>query len=116
MKLIVRLLINAVALWAAAQFVTGIDLTGDIGGILFVAILFGIVNALIKPLVKLLSLPLTLITLGLFTLVINAFMLQLTAWLSSNLTVSGFVPALGGAIVISIVSWLLSTFLGDDDK
>ena len=115
MKLLIRLLINAVALWAAAQLVTGIDLTGDVGGILFVAILFGLVNALIKPLVKLLSLPLTLGTLGLFTLVINALMLQLTARLSSNLTVAGFMPALGGAVVISIVSWLLSSFVGDDE-
>lgn len=115
MKLIIRLLINVAALWVAAQLVTGIDLTGSIGGILLVAVLFGIVNAVIKPLVKLLSLPLNLVTLGLFTLVINALMLQLTAWLSSSLTISGFMPALWGAIVISIVSWILSAFLGDDD-
>jgi len=88
-----------------------------VGGILIVALIFGVINALVKPIVKLLSLPVLILTLGLFTLVINALLLWLTASLSSNLTVSGFWPAFWGAIIISLVSSLLSMFVSDkDDK
>ncbi len=116
MKLIIRLVINAVALWAAAQLVSGIHLTGEIGGILIVALIFGLINAIIGPILKILSLPFILVTLGLFTLVINGLLLWLTAWLSSNLDVSNFGAAFWGALVISLVSWVLSAFLKDDDK
>ena len=116
MKLLIRLIINAIALYAAAQLVNGIELTGQIGGILFVALIFGIVNAILGPILKILSFPFILVTLGLFTLVINGLLLWLTASLSSNLSVSGFWAAFWGALVVSIVSWFLSTFLKDDDK
>jgi putative membrane protein len=114
-KLIIRIVINAVAIWLAAQIVSGVTLTNDIVGILLVAIIFGLINGLIKPLVKLLSLPLLVLTLGLFTLVINALLLWLTAWISSYLTIDGFFPALWASIIISLVSWLLSMFLDDKD-
>ncbi len=116
MKLIIRLIINAVALWAAAQLVSGIQLTGEIGGILIVALIFGLINAILGPILKILSLPFILVTLGFFTLVINGFLLWLTASLSSNLSVEGFGAAFWGALVISIVSWVLSAILKDDDK
>ena len=114
-KLIIRLLINAIALWLAAKLVTGIDLVGGAGSILLVAVVFGLVNAVLKPIVKLLSLPMIIVTLGLFTLVINGLLLLLTARLTEGLTVDGFGAAVVGSIVISIASMLLSVFLSDDD-
>ncbi len=114
MNLVIRLLINAVALYAAAYVVNGINLTGSWIQIAIVALIFGVVNAIIKPITKLISLPFILITLGLFTLVVNALMLWLTSGLSGALSVDGFGPAFWGAIVVSIVSWLLSSFLKDD--
>ncbi|MEX1258122.1 MAG: phage holin family protein, partial [Gemmatimonadota bacterium] len=78
-NLVIRLFVNAVALWVAAQLVSGIQLTGDFWPIILVAAVFGLVNALIKPVALLLSLPFLIITLGLFTIVINALMLMLTA-------------------------------------
>lgn len=113
-KLIVRLLINAVALWVAASIVSGISLSESLVEVLIVALIFGLINALIKPILKILSFPLIIITLGLFTLVINAFLLLLTDWLSVALEVDGFWSAVLGAIIISLVSWFLSQFLADD--
>ena len=115
MKFIIRLVINAIALWAAAQLIGGIQLTEAMGGILFVALIFGVVNAVVKPIITILSLPAVILTLGLFLLVINTLLLSLTAALSSNLAVDGFGSAFLGSIVISIVSWLLSMFLDDDN-
>lgn len=117
MNLVVRLLINAAALYAAAYFVNGVNLDGTWLQIGLVALIFGVVNAIIKPIVKLFSLPFILITLGLFTLVVNALMLWLTSSLSNALYVDGFGPAFWGAIVVSLVSWALSSFLkGDEDE
>lgn len=119
MKLVIRILINAVALWAAAQLLPAIQLAGDLVGILIVAIVFGLVNALIRPVISLLSLPITILTLGLFTLVINTIMLLITAGLTGDLlTIQGdgfgrLWIALLGSIIISIVSILLSSILSD---
>jgi putative membrane protein len=112
-NLIIRLLVNAVALWVAAQVVDGIELPEEVGSVLLVAIVFGLVNALIKPLVFVLSLPVVLLTLGLFTIVINALMLMLTDWLMDSLTVSGFWAALLGSLLISLVSLAFSVILPD---
>ena len=114
MRLVIRLLINAAALWVAAQLVDGIDLEGSIGGILLVALVFGLVNAFLRPVLRLLSLPVMIVTLGLFALVINALLLWLTGALLEQLNVDGFVPALLGSIVISIVSAVLGWFVPDD--
>jgi putative membrane protein len=119
MKLILRIVINAVALWVTAQLLPGITLGGSLIGLLVVAVIFGLVNTFIKPIVKLLSLPVTVVTLGLFTLVINAGMLLLTSWLAGgymNFTgnaVENLVTAFVGAIIISVVSLLLDRFLTD---
>jgi putative membrane protein len=119
MKIIVRIIINAIALWVTAQLLPGIGLSGDIVNLLIVAVVFGLVNAFIRPIVKLLTLPINVFTLGLFSLVINALMLILTAWLTGGLTIAGgiidgFLTALLGGIIISIVSTVLSWFLPDD--
>jgi putative membrane protein len=117
MRLLLRILINAAALWAAVHFVGGIHFTGSAAGLLGVALVFGILNAIVRPILFFFSLPLLVITLGLFTFVLNAIVLLLTSALSSRLglgfSVDGFGAAFWGAIVISIVSMLLSIFLHD---
>lgn len=114
MKLILKLLINAAALWAAGELIGGIILDGDFWTILLVALIFGVVNTLIKPVLKVLSFPVILLSLGLFTIVINAGMLALTAQVSDALSIEDFWSAVLGAIVISIVSAVLNTFVKDD--
>ncbi|GAA1054079.1 MULTISPECIES: phage holin family protein [Dietzia] len=133
MALVLGLIVNAVALWVATLIVPGISLyetAGDAGidagaidnevsvptiaALLIVAVVFTLINAVIKPIVQLLSLPLTILTLGLFLLVINALMLMLTSWVTTTFQlfgaeyqVSGFWAAFFGAIVIGLVNWVL---------
>ncbi|MEE8602687.1 phage holin family protein [Euzebya tangerina] len=114
--ILVKVAINAAALWAAAALVTGIELTSEFWGVVGVAVWFGLVNAIIRPVARFLSFPFLIVTLGLFTLVINAAMLLLTDWLSVGLQVSGFTTALLGALVVSLVSWVLSVFLPEKDR
>ncbi|WP_040798848.1 phage holin family protein [Nocardia higoensis] len=130
MQLVIRLIINAVAIWLAAAWVSGIDiLSPDDAGtgakivvVLAIAALFTLVNALVKPIVQLLALPLILLTLGLFLLVINALMLWLTAALTDvvdtngyGLEVTGFWAAIFGGIIISLVNWVLGVLVPDGD-
>ena len=117
MHVLLRLLINAAALWVATRLVSGISYTGDGASLFGVALVFGVLNVLIKPILFLLSLPFIIVTLGLFTLVVNAVMLLITAAASDALGlgffVNGFGPALMGALVVTVVSWGLSMFLSD---
>jgi len=118
MKLILRILINAVAIWLTSLLLSGFSFSGNWFNLIVVAIVFGLVNALVRPIVKLLTLPINVITLGLFTLVINALMLILTVWFSSSLSLeggmfAGFFTAFIAAIIISIISTILSLFLPD---
>lgn len=113
--LLIRLVVNAVAIWAAAEIVPGVGLTEDPLGLVLVALVFGIVNAAIKPVLLFVGLPFIVVTLGLFTLVINAGLLALTAWVTPALSVTGFWPALLGAVVVSIVSWFLGLFVGTSE-
>jgi len=119
---LLRLLINAAALWAATRLVSGISFTGGYLTLFMVALVFGILNMLVKPVLFLLTLPFFLVTLGLFTLVLNAVMLWLTSALSESLglgfKVEGFWAAFLGALVVSIVSFALSLFVtsGDDRR
>lgn len=119
MKLILRVVINALALGAAAYLVPGIR-AGGVTSVLLIALVFGIVNALVRPVLKLLSCPLLVLTLGLFTFVLNALMLMFTAWVGKQLgidfRVDGFVPAFIGALVVSVVSVVLSWLLIDEGK
>lgn len=137
MALILGLIVNAVALWVATLVVPGISLheTAEIyapgagaienqvsiptvAALLIVAVIFTLVNAVVKPIVKLLSLPLTILTLGLFLLVVNALMLMLTSWITTTFSlfgaeysVDGFLAAFFGAIVIALVNWVLGMFV-----
>ena len=115
-KLILRVVINAVALWVAAYVVPGIGVTDQVTGLLVAAVVFGVVNALIKPIVSLVSCPITVLTLGLFTLVINALMLMLTDYFAPGFNVDGFIPALIGGLVVGVVSTVLSFVLVDKDR
>ncbi len=121
MRLFIRIIINALAIWVMTLVLPAIHVQQSVGGILIIAIIFGLVNALIRPIVKLISLPITCLTLGLFTLVINALMLGLTSWLSGGLMAiqGGLLEQFGwaflGAIIISLISGLLSWFLPDGD-
>ena len=122
-KFILRWVINAVAIGLAIQFVDGIKLgagtdQGRVIGILVLALIFGLVNAFLGPILKLLTCPLIILTLGLFTLVINTFLLLLTAQIGHffgiPLKIEGFGSALLGAIIISVVSVVLSLILKDE--
>lgn len=140
MRLILGLIVNAIALWVATLIVPGVSLheTGaeisssgidaideqvsvpTIAAVLIVAVVFALVNAVVKPIVQLLSLPLTILTLGLFLLVVNALMLMLTSWITTTFTpfgaeytVSGFWAAFFGAIVIGLVNWVLGMLVPD---
>ena len=105
MRLLLRLLINAVALWVATQVVPGISFSGDWRLLLVVALVFGVLNVLVRPVLIVLTFPFLLLTLGLFTLVLNAFMLWLTSALSEALGlgfhVRGFWAAFLGALVVN---------------
>jgi putative membrane protein len=119
MFILLRLLVNAMALLVAAWLLPGVRLgaagsqptTNDWLTLLVVALIFGLVNAVIRPVVILLSLPLEILTLGLFTFVVNALMLLLTSWIAQGMglgfRVDGFLTALLGALVVSVVSFVL---------
>jgi len=122
-KLVIRWLINFLALFAAAWLVKGITVEDGGGWTVFavMAIILGLVNAVLRPLLKLLTCPLILLTLGLFTLVINGFTLWLSSWIAVNwldvhFEVQGFWAAFWGALVVSIVSVILSAVLMDKDE
>ena len=115
MKFIVRLLVNAAALWVATRVVPGVTYAGDTMPFLGVALVFGVVNAFVGPAVKLFALPLIVLTLGLFLLVVNGLLLWLTSAVSGSLGlgfhVSGFWAAFFGAVVVSIVGMLLTILI-----
>lgn len=117
MPFVLRLLVNAVALWVATRLVPGVTYDGEVLPFLGVALVFGVLNATLRPLMKLLTLPLILVTLGFFALVVNGLMLWLTSSLSASLGlgfhVTGFWAAFFGALVVSLVSLMLSVFLDE---
>lgn len=122
MRFLLRVLVNAAALGIATWLFSGISLTGGsdqekVFTILLVALIFGIVNAIVKPLFRIVTIPIILLTLGVFLLVINALLLLFTSWLAGVVGlgwyVDGFWTALWGSIVISVVSFILNAFLPD---
>ncbi len=127
--LLIRLVATAGALFVAIALVPGVDLAGTEGrtisdprallDLLVVAAIFGVVNAVVKPILKLMTCLINMVTLGLFTFVINAFLLWLTSYIAGRLNlgfvVTGPVPALIGAIIVSVVSLVLSIFTRDGD-
>ena len=121
---LVRIVINGLALWLAAVIVPGIhigeqgDTSHTVSTVLVVAIIFGIVNALLKPILTLLSLPFIVVTLGLFLLVVNAVLLQLTSWIAGNLNLAFHVDhfwwdAVFGGLIIAVVASILNAILPD---
>ena len=111
--LLLRWLILTLAILAAAYLLQGIEVRSFTAA-LFAAAILGILNAFLRPLLLLLTLPLNLLTLGLFTFVVNALMLLLTDKLSSGLQVHGFWAAIFGSLIVSAVSWLLTSMISDD--
>ena len=107
---LVRLLINALGLWLATVIVPGIVISGT-GTLILAALLMGLVNALVRPVAFVLTLPITILTLGIFLLILNAAMFALVAFLLPGFTVSGFWAALFGWLIVSIVSWFASSFV-----
>ena len=108
---LLRLCVVALGLWLASELVPGIEVRG-LWTLLGAALLLGIVNAVVRPLLVILTLPITLLTLGLFLLVINAAMLGLVAWMFDGFAIAGFWPAVFGSIVVSLTGWLASWFIG----
>lgn len=115
MRLLLRVLLNAVALLITAWLVPGVQITGVAAAVL-AGLLLGVVNALVRPVLLLLTLPFTLVTLGLFIFVVNGICFALTAALVPGFRVSGFLAALLGSIVVSIVSWILNALVADDNE
>ncbi|CAN5378715.1 phage holin family protein [soil metagenome] len=116
MDRVIQILINAAALYVAVLVVPNLEFTGEWWKLLLVAAIFGLVNTFVRPVLRIFTLPITILTLGLFLLVINALMLLLTGAISNELslglTVGDFLAALLGSIVISIVGMLLSALIG----
>lgn len=110
--LAIRWVLNAFALWMVSVVVSGIHAEGVLATFV-AALVLGILNALVRPVVLLLTLPINLLTLGLFTFVVNALMLEMTASVVRGFTVDGFGSALVGALVLSVVSFLLNVFVSD---
>lgn len=123
MKFLIRLIINAIALYAAIVLVPGIDMQAgpqNWWALLLLALVFGVLNAILRPLLVLMTCPLIILTLGLGTLLINTLLFYLTGVIGSQFgwgfTVDGFLPAFLGAIVVSVVSFVLSLILKEDSK
>jgi putative membrane protein len=120
MNLIIRLIINALALWLATRLVDGISFDGQIAFLFVVALVFGAVNTIVKPILMVLTFPFLIVTLGLFLLVLNAAMLWLTGAISDaaglGFHVSSFKAAFIGGLVVSVVSFVLSLMVGGDSK
>ena len=122
MKLLLRILVPAAALWVAHELVSGIELTGTSAGkkaatLIVVALIFGVVNAVLKPIIKTVGCLFYVLTLGLIGLVVNGLLLWLCSWIAGKLTlpfhITGFWPAFWGAIIVGIVGWLLNLLLDD---
>ncbi|MBC7669914.1 phage holin family protein [Caulobacter sp. DWR2-3-1b2] len=112
-RFIIRALIAALGLWLASEIVPGIAVPGGWTTLLIAALLLGVVNAVVRPVIFVLTLPLTVVTLGLFLLVVNAAMLGLVGWLLKGFVVDGLWAGILGSVVIGVVSWLGHLLIGD---
>ncbi|HEX2500828.1 MAG TPA: phage holin family protein [Methylomirabilota bacterium] len=115
MGFLIRILVNAVAIWLATQIVPGIQ-TGSVTTVVVAALVLGLVNAIVRPVLLVLTLPLTLVTLGLFLFVLNALCLWLTSVVVPGFEVRGFWPAFWGALIVSALSWVVNGFVSDRGK
>lgn len=112
---LLRAAITALGLWVASEVLDGLQFATP-AKLLVAAVLLGVVNAFVRPLAFILTLPLTVLSLGLFLLVLNAAMVGLVAWLVPGFTISGFWTALGAALIVSLVSWAASSVIGSNGK
>ena len=113
--IILRIGINVLGSWLAMTLVPGITASTN-GALIWAAISLGLVNAFVRPLVVLLTLPFTLVTLGLFLLFVNAAMLNLAAWFVDGFEVVGLIDAVFGAIIVGLISWVGSAFIGENGR
>ena len=113
--IVVRTLIVGIGIWIAALIVPGVS-TASSGALIWAAIAFGIINAFVRPLVVIFTFPLTIVTLGLFLLVVNAAMFNLAAWFVDGFEVEGFWSSIFGALVVSLISGLGSMFIGEHGR
>jgi putative membrane protein len=112
LRFVVQFLVTALGLWLASRFVPGVAFT-DTPSLLLAAILLGVVNAVVRPILVVLTFPITVVTLGLFLLVVNAATIGLVAVLLNGFVVDGLWPGIGAAIVTGVVSWIAGAFIGD---
>jgi putative membrane protein len=112
---LLRAAVTALALWVASQLLDGLQFTSN-GKLLLAAVLLGLVNAIVRPIAFILTLPITVVTLGLFLLVLNAAMIGLVAFVIPGFTISGFWTAVGGAVIVGLVSWAASTVIGNSGR
>ena len=112
LRFIIQALVTMAGLWLSAQVVPGVDFTNT-GSLIAAAIILGLVNAIVRPIMVLLTFPITVVTLGLFLLVVNAAMIGLTAMFLGGFAVNGLWAGIGAAIVTGVVSWLAGAFIGD---
>ena len=112
---LIRAAVVALGLWLASQIVPGVEIRST-GSLIAAALLLGVVNAFVRPILVILTLPITLLTLGLFLLVINGLMIELVSHFLSGFVVVGLWPAMLTAIVVAIVSWLMAGFIGPQGR
>jgi putative membrane protein len=112
---LLRAVISALGLWVASQLLDGLHFVAP-STLLLAAVLLGVVNAVVRPLAFILTLPITIVTLGLFLLVLNAGMVALVAWVVPGFTISGFWTAVGAAIIVGVVSWAASGLIGSSGR
>jgi putative membrane protein len=112
---LIRAVVVALGLWLASQIVPGVEIRST-GALIAAALLLGVVNAVVRPILVILTLPITLLTLGLFLLVINGLMIELVSHFLDGFVVDGLWPAILCAIVVSVTSWLMSGFIGPQGR
>lgn len=115
-SLIIRWIILTIAIGVTAELIPGVSVEGGLGSLVIIAMIFGLVNAFIRPLLMILTCPLIILTLGLFTLVINTALFLITARLSSALSVDGFWPAFWASLIVSIITAVLSSLVREKNE
>ena len=115
LRFIIQAVVTALGLWLAAEVVPGVDFTST-GALVAAAVILGLVNAIVRPIMILLTLPLTIVTFGLFLLVVNAAMIGLTAWFLDGFVVNGLWAGIGAAIVTGVVSWIAGSVFGGGSR
>lgn len=115
LRFIVQAVVTALGLWLSAKVVPGVDFTSN-ASLVAAAVILGLVNAVVRPVMIILTLPLTIVTFGLFLLVVNAAMIGLTAWFLGGFVVNGLWAGIGAAIVTGVVSWIAASLFGDRER